>query len=416
MSMLHPAASLYEKTTDETDISKCFKNLSKILESKNIRMLTVRECLKKDREALLAMAIDSLTYTCINAEEGKDSKELNYYISNDYKKATLQSLSDDQLVNVVLTKPTYTLKYVPRNTFVEPVNISFRPLGNLLFCRDQQITTQKGVVFGRTVTWAREMEHTIMKQVFKNIGVQTIGEIPEGAYLEGGDFFVAKDDLSMVGIGCRTNMKAAAYLMENDLLGTERFALVVDETDLDQQRMHLDTFFNIVSQNKAVVLDFEELSKINGRQIGRKVFVYSKNHNGSALPPIDNSEKITRAKSSEEDVDFEKKSNFKNYFGSGYGSYKLTEVYDDFYTFLNDEKYTLIKVSNKQQEDYMINFLNIGDNTIISVNKDLKNVVDRYNDGDDLNVIYLDFDAVVKMYGAVHCATQVSRKVSCKLN
>jgi len=215
----------------------------------------------------------------------------------------------------------------------------------------------------------------------------------------------------MVGIGCRTNMKSAAYLMENDLLGTDRFALVVDETDLDQQRMHLDTIFNIVSQNKAIVLAFEELSKIKGRPIGRKVFVYSKSHKGEALPPIDNSNKLTRMRSNEEELDFDKKENFKNVYESTYGDYKLAIVYEDFYTFLQDEKYTLIKVTNKQQEDYMINFLNIGNNSIISVNKDLKNVIKKHEiDGEDINVIDLDFDAVVKMYGAVHCATQVSRR------
>jgi len=377
-------------------------------------MLTVRECLKKDREALLTLAMSSLTYECINKEEGKNSQELIYYISDDYKKNVLSSLSDDQLVNVVMTRPTYTLKYVPRNTFVEPVNISFRPLGNLLFVRDQQVTTPKGVVLGRTVTWAREMEHSIMRQVFKNLGVSFIGEIPEDAYLEGGDFFIARNDLAMVGIGCRTNMNAAAYLMENDLLGTERFALVVDETDLDQQRMHLDTFFNILSLNKCVVLDFEELSKIQGRQIGRKVFVYSKNNKGQALPPIDNSDKLTRMSSKDEDIGFDKKEHFKNVYESSYGEYKLTQVFDDFYTYLKEEKYDFIKISNKQQEDYMINFLNIGNNNIISVNKDLKNVIKnnfKENSGDELNVIDLDFDAVVKMYGAVHCATQVSRKV-----
>jgi len=407
-----------KKTTNETEVSKCFQNLGKILRQKDIQMITVRECLKKNREALLKLAISSLTYECINVEEGKHSKELNYYIGEDYKKYVLESLSDDQLVNVVLNRPTYTLRYVPRNTFVEPVNISFRPLGNLLFVRDQQITTQKGVIFGRTLTWAREMEHSIMKQVFQNLNVEVIGEIPEGAYLEGGDFFVAKTDLAMVGIGIRTNMKAAAFLMENDLLGTDRFALVVDETDLDQQRMHLDTFFNILSEDKVVVLDFEELSKIEGRHINRKVFVYDKN--GVQMPEIvsqmghlDINYEVGKGNS----TDDSKKVGFKNIYESKYGQYKLSQVYDDFNTFLKDEKYSLVKISNKQQEDYMINFLNIGNNTVISVNEDLKNVVNNRNviesngkPEKDVNVVNLDFNAVIKMYGAVHCATQVSRK------
>ena len=43
-----------------------------------------------------------------------------------------------------------------------------------------------------------------MKQVFKNLGVNIIGEVKDG-YLEGGDFFVAREDLSMCGLGLRTD-------------------------------------------------------------------------------------------------------------------------------------------------------------------------------------------------------------------
>jgi arginine deiminase len=71
-----------------------------------------------------------------------------------------------------------------------------------------------------------------------------IGKIPEGTFLEGGDFFVAKDDLCMLGIGLRTKVEAAYYLMYNNILGSRRFALVIDEFDLDQQRIYLDTYFN----------------------------------------------------------------------------------------------------------------------------------------------------------------------------
>ena len=48
----------------------------------------------------------------------------------------------------------------------------------------------------------------------------------------------------MLGIGLRTKIEAAYYLMNNNLLGSRRFALVIDEFDLDQQRIYLDTYFN----------------------------------------------------------------------------------------------------------------------------------------------------------------------------
>jgi N-dimethylarginine dimethylaminohydrolase len=55
----------------------------------------------------------------------------------------------------------------------------------------------------------------------------------------------------------------------------------------------------------------------------------------------------------------------------------------------------------------MINFLNIGNNTVLTCNRDLKNVVKHTG----VNVIYIEFRAVMNMYGALHCATQVARKI-----
>lgn len=63
-------------------------------------------------------------------------------------------------------------------------------------------------------------------------------------------------DLALCGIGMRSNMEACQYLMDNDLLGTDRFGAVVDRTDLSQQRMHLDTYFNMVNADTALLLDF----------------------------------------------------------------------------------------------------------------------------------------------------------------
>jgi arginine deiminase len=379
MSMLHPAASLYSDVTNEKEVHSEFNELREILKHESIKLMTVRDCLKLNRTDLIGLAQTSLTYECTNKHEGDDNKEFKYYLSDEYKVSVLNKLTNDQLVDVVLTRPTYTMKYVSVNTYVEPVNISFRPLGNLLFVRDQQITTQKGVVLGRTMTWAREKEKDIMLQVFKNLKVKIIGEIPEGSYLEGGDFFILKENLAILGIGMRTTMEAAKFLMVNDLLGTERFALVFDENDFTQQRMHLDTFFNIINEHSVLLLDFEQLSKTSGRTISRSVKIYSKVHlEGNTNPSI--------------------------------GEYKLVKEYEDFQTFLNDEGFKIVKSTHEQQTDFLINFLNIGNNKIIAVNHELKAKLEKENI--DVEVLDVNFKSIVKMYGAVHCATQVARKAS----
>ena len=144
---------------------------------------------------------------------------------------------------------------------------------------DQQITTAKGIVIGRARSSQRAGEHKIMKQVFENLNSDILGIVSEeynkDAYLEGGDYFVAKKDLSLLGVGLRTSIHGAQYLMENDFLGTRYLAIVYDNEDLDQQRMHLDTYFNILNDKYVIILDFDEVqTNYKDKKIGRKVYLY----------------------------------------------------------------------------------------------------------------------------------------------
>jgi arginine deiminase len=54
-----------------------------------------------------------------------------------------------------------------------------------------------------------------MEIIFNNLGAKIIGRISEGAFLERGIFFIAKDDLSLLGIGLKTKVEAVYYLMDN---------------------------------------------------------------------------------------------------------------------------------------------------------------------------------------------------------
>ena len=389
MSTLHPAALLYEDVTDEVKIEECFKNLEKILKEKNIELVQVRSALKLNRTALMTLAAESLKYDIDENTKVDDNspqfEKFKYYVSDSYKNEVLGKLSDDQLVDVVLNNPRYKLKPTELNTFIEPTLISFNPLGDLIFCRDQQITTAKGIVIGRARSSQRAGEHKIMKQVFENLNSNILGILSEkyhkDAYLEGGDYFVAKKDLSMLGVGLRTSIQGAEYLMKNDFLGTRYLAIVYDSEDLDQQRMHLDTYFNILNDKYVIILDFDEVqTHYKDKKIGRKVYLFD---NKATKEIKSDNEKVPNSS----------------------GDYKLVKIYEKFYDFLEENNYKLIKVTDKQQQDYMINFLNIGNNTIISVNEELKNVAKKSG----VNTIYIDFKPITNMYGAMHCITQVSR-------
>ena len=390
---LNPAASLYEDVTDEDEIRKCFKSLKDYLKTVGIKLITVEEVLllKENSDELMELAKNSLNYereTKIEEKKKEDNKRKRKssfddyckYSSEEYKEKVLKKFTKKNLINIILTRPTMKLKHIQTDTFIESTSITFCPLGNLVFCRDQQITTQKGVVIGRSRTSQRKYEHIIMKQVFKNLKVDIIGEVKEG-YIEGGDFFVARENLSMLGFGFRSDIIGANYLMEKDLLGTRYMALSYDENDKDQQRMHLDTYFNILNDNNALVIDFDEVGKHENKKIDRRVYYFDNNKDAKEI-------------TSDRDM-------IKNKVGE----YKLIKIYDSFYKFLDDMKFNYVKITHQEQKEYMINFLNIGNNTVISVNKDLEKKVKDLG----ITVKYFDCQPILNMYGGMHCMTQVSR-------
>ena len=393
---LNPAASLYEDVTDEDEIRKCFNELREYLKTKNIKLITTEEILLLNENELMKLAKDSLNYEreTIKLEEEennnkkrKDSfKEYENYSSDEYKENVLKKFTKKNLINIILTRPTIKLKHIDTDTYIESTSITFNPLGNIVFCRDQQITTKKGVIIGSSRTSQRKYEHIIMKQIFQNIGANIIGDLRGEGYLEGGDFFVAREDLSMLGVGLRTDMNGAKYLMKNDLLGTRYMGICLDENDLDQQRMHLDTYFNILNDNNVLVIDFDDVKKEEKKElnIDRKVYYY------------DNNKDIKEIESDNKNID------------NKIGEYKLIKIYNSFYKFLDDMKFHYIKITHQEQKEYMINFLNIGNNTVISVNKDLEKKL-KDNGIDIINVKYFNCQPILNMYGGMHCMTKVSR-------
>ena len=48
-----------------------------------------------------------------------------------------------------------------------------------------------------------------MKQVFKCLQIEPVGEIPEPGRLEGGDFMIVRSNLALLGVGLRSNVEAA---------------------------------------------------------------------------------------------------------------------------------------------------------------------------------------------------------------
>jgi arginine deiminase len=289
-----------------------------------------------------------------------------YLLSDDYKKTCIEKMDVEQLVEVVLTRPTILLQKADKDTELLVTNYTYEPLVNLIFCRDQQITTANGVVMGRPRSPIRQREVEVMQFCFKKLGVPIIGRITSPGTLEGGDFFPCGLDLAMLGIGLRSNMEAAQYLLDNDLFGTKRVAIVKDYFDQHQQRMHLDTVFNVIAPRVCLMLD-----TIQGESSPQRRLVdeYVK-----------------------DDVT---------------GKYVLHRHDVEFYAYVSrDLGWTVISVTNDMQIAYGCNGLNLGNNTLITVDRNTAKFIARTQLYQG-KIIVVDFSNNTNMFGSVHCCSQV---------
>jgi arginine deiminase len=286
----------------------------------------------------------------------------------DYISHSLSQLEKNHLIDLILLRPRVSIDKL--DSGFRCGQILLRPLLNLLFTRDQQIATAKGVVIGRFGALQRAAETELMSEIWPQLGVQPVGRIPQPGTLEGGDFIAVSQDIAMLGVGMRTNFLAAHYLMENDLLGTKRFLVVEDKEDQNQQRMHLDTVFSICDEKLCVCLDAIADDLPRFRRVARE---YVRKDDGSweRKPPI------------------------------------------TFAEWLKREHYTVVKVTSAQQERYFLNMLHLGRDTlgrskILAINPEVEKVIKAH--GYTGSVETIDFGPITAMYGGAHCAAQCLRR------
>ena len=126
------------------------------------------------RVELEEMAMTALTYSL---DEGVELSELReqdqQYLSDDYKRDVLQHMSILQLIDSIMINPTVHISPSYRDTGLS-ASYTFQPLSNLVYTRDQQITTCKGIVMGRLRSSQRQLEVEVMKFCFRKLGASLL--------------------------------------------------------------------------------------------------------------------------------------------------------------------------------------------------------------------------------------------------
>lgn len=418
MGSLHPAGALYEKPVNVIRALQSHRSFVQLMEKAGITVFDVRDILL-DRVAMSVgerMALENLAFSCLtylfsrdstqtgnrsqesklNGSGGHDGVESEkstddsdgdaayteaeaYYISDGYKRTVIEHMDHQQLVDIIFTHPTVTVSPSTRDTGFM-ASYTFHPLTNIVFVRDQQITTRRGIVMARLRSPQRAREVDIMEFCLRKIGLNVVARVPEPGHLEGGDFFPIGENLALLGTGTRTDWKAAEYLLRNDLFGTATVGIVKDDFDRSQERMHLDTVFNVVSSKCCLMLsDMMGDESATKRMVDEYIYI------------------------GEDDVRESKQ--------DCVGRYWLRRKNVEFSGFMREKGFEIITVSGEEQLRYGCNALNLGGGHIMSIEQNVARRIASHEhfDGD---VHLVDFSGVTCMYGGVHCASQVVRRES----
>eukprot|EP00177_Eucheuma_denticulatum_P005686 GFKZ01010355.1.p1 GENE.GFKZ01010355.1~~GFKZ01010355.1.p1 ORF type:complete len:474 (+),score=74.17 GFKZ01010355.1:170-1591(+) len=398
MGSLHPAGALYEKPVNIRSARLAHASFVNMLRRKGATVYDVRAILTNrvdwsvgDRIALENLAFSCLTYIYHGREggalkvcesvgglRGTGDNVAEFYVSDTYKRHVIEEMGTQQLVDIIFTHPTVTVSPSTRDTGFT-ASYQFDPLSNIAFVRDQQITTRRGIIMARLRSPQRVREVDIMEFCFRKLGLNVVGRIPAPGFLEGGDFFPAGKELSLIGVGTRSDVNAVHYLLENDLLDTQTVAVVKDLFERKQERMHLDTVFSILSEDCCVMMKDMMGEDSKTRRLVDE-YIYA---------PVNNKEEEENERVAER-----------------VGKYVLSRKDVEFSSFMRERGYNIIEISGEEQLNYGCNVLNMGAGRIISIEKETARRIacSPHFQG---TVEYLDFSAVTCMYGGVHCASQV---------
>jgi arginine deiminase len=437
VSGLHAPSSLFETAFDPDLAAADHRGFIEMLTEVGVKVMTVRQALLRGTEEegtaltrLRNLALDSVTLDASAFPEEFRETEIDRLIDS------IAAYAPEQLFNVIATRPTIRLFPTKTNTGYDAA-YSIDPIMNLMFMRDQSLTTAAGRVISNLNSVQRESEIKVVRAVLEAIGQPPIYEVKSPGRIEGGDFFPA-GEFALVGMGLRTNFDAIRQIMDADAFGC-RFVVVVKDAWSDQEEMHLDTYFNIINESLAVMVQprldakpgdkmytvcdvYERQDSTRNRAglVGRDRSVthrvMSSSVRGSSVPGS------ARTRSATGDR-FANPRSFESHVPSAAttSSQEASEQQPKFYervehdvpfpAFLRRIGYSIISVPKADQLIYGCNFVTISPTEILLVKRD-QGVSQGFRDAlaaHGVRFREVEMSALTKGYGAAHCTTQFTR-------
>ena len=271
----NPLGTLFEGPNDVKEAAKEHRNMVKTIAEKSgakihrVNDLLVAGTKDSDGNAIEGERLEQLRNLARISME-YNYQNLGLQVKNQLeaqRESVLRTISPEALAHIVLTQPTYSVKKSSDGHTETQTLLSLQPVYNLMFMRDQMITTPNGIIIGNMNSLERQSETKIVEHAIAGLGITPLARINNGGKLEGGDYIPMGQDL-LIGTGARTNAEGINQLVENFNTyfmteedkanigdsNKERRLVVIHNSESDQDRMHLDTYMNVLDK-KTVVID-----------------------------------------------------------------------------------------------------------------------------------------------------------------
>ena len=127
---------------------------------------------------------------------------------------------------------------------------------------DPPLVTADGGLPLRMRKPVRAPEPAHAREELERLGVPVLGELPEGAYADGGDRFWLAGDVMAIGLGYRTNRAGAAAVAELTGVAVEAYDMPHDQGPAHV--LPLQSFISAVTEERCVV--YEPLAPVRGER------------------------------------------------------------------------------------------------------------------------------------------------------
>lgn len=149
--------------------------------------------------------------------------------------------------------------------FMSKERYALQPLYNFYFTRDASISINDKVLIGKMANKVRDREAIIMEAIFNHSGVFNTSTInpysaPEATSIsiEGGDVIIVREDVLLIGNGCRTTTQGIDFILARLLRRDDKkkFHIIVQELPFSPESfIHLDMVFTLLDYDKCMVYD-----------------------------------------------------------------------------------------------------------------------------------------------------------------